>query len=88
LPINNKIIQKKTFYLSLADEIALNNRDIFFEQNRIFAGAGYGITNQVTIQAGWLNRFDNLGNGIEQKKNFLQLSLLLSFSEVKSGTER
>ncbi|MFK5073629.1 DUF2490 domain-containing protein, partial [Klebsiella pneumoniae] len=52
LPINNKVIQKKTFYLSLSDEIALNNRDVFFEQNRIFAGAGYGISNQVTIQAG------------------------------------
>ncbi|MGS0014547.1 DUF2490 domain-containing protein, partial [Escherichia coli] len=30
LPINNKVIQKKTFYLSLSDEIALNNRDVFF----------------------------------------------------------
>ncbi|MFZ8499120.1 DUF2490 domain-containing protein, partial [Staphylococcus aureus] len=68
--------------------IALNNRDVFFEQNRIFAGAGYGISNQVTIQAGWLNRFDNFGNGMEQKKNFLQLSLLLSFSEAKSDAER
>ncbi|MCA6441762.1 MAG: DUF2490 domain-containing protein [Chitinophagaceae bacterium] len=88
LPINNKVIQKKTFYLNLSDEIALNNRDVFFEQNRIFVGAGYGISNQVTIQAGWLNRFDNFGNGMEQKKKFLQLSLLLSFSEAKSGAER
>jgi hypothetical protein len=88
LPINNLVVQEKTWYLSLSNEIFLNNRGLFFEQNRIFVGGGYEINDQVTIQGGWLNRFDNLGNGVEIKKNFLQLSLLLSFSEAKSGRER
>jgi hypothetical protein len=88
LPINNLTVQEKTWYISLSNEIFLNNRGVFFEQNRIFVGGGYQINDQVTIQGGWLNRFDNFGNGIEIKKNFLQLSLLLSFSESKSGRER
>ncbi|MBX9733612.1 MAG: DUF2490 domain-containing protein [Chitinophagaceae bacterium] len=88
LPINNIIVQEKTWYLSLSNEIFLNNRGVFFEQNRIFIGTGYEINDQVTMQAGWLNRFDNFDNGSEQKKNFFQLSLLLSFSENKSGRKR
>jgi hypothetical protein len=53
----------------------------------MYAGIGYQINNRLTLQAGWLNRFDNLGAGKSQTKNFMQTILLFSLNEFKTGRE-
>lgn len=86
-PLNNTSMKEKTWYLSLYNEIFLNNEGLFFENNRMYAGIGYQINNRLTLQAGWLNRFDNLGAGKSQSKNFMQTILLFSLNEFKTGRE-
>ncbi len=86
-PINNLVIKEKTWYLSLNNEVFLNNDGMIFEQNRIYGGIGYQVNKQLTLQAGYMNRMDNLGPGKQQSKNFFQTVLLFSLNEFKSGRE-
>ncbi len=87
-PINKTTIQKNTLYLSLYNEIFLNNEGVYFEQNRMYVGMGYQINNRVTFQGGFINRFDNFGVGYQTSKNFFQTILLFSLNEFKSDRER
>lgn len=41
VPLHNKTITDKTFFLSVYDEIFLNPRGPVLERNRVFAGLGY-----------------------------------------------
>jgi hypothetical protein len=86
-PINNLVIKEKTWYLSFNNEIFLNNNGMIFEQNRMYGGIGYQMNKQFTLQAGFMNRWDNFGQGKQQSKNFFQTVLLFSLNEFKSGRE-
>jgi len=56
LPLNNKTITDKTFFLSVYDEIFLNPKGPVFERNRVYAGAGYQLNKHLILQAGWVNQ--------------------------------
>ena len=88
LPFGHKVIEKKTLYASLYEEIFVSNENPFFEQNRIFAGLGYQIDDHLTVLGGFINRFDNTVNHTQVSKNFLQLNLFFTIAEFKSGRER
>ena len=86
-PLNQQSIGPKTWYLSVYNEFFLNNEGVYFEQNRLYAGIGYQINNRLTLQTGWINRFDQFSQNKTQTKNFFQTILLFSLNEFKSGRE-
>jgi hypothetical protein len=55
LPLNN------TFFLNFYDEIFINLQDDFFGQNRLYAAIGINVTDNTSIQLGYLkNQFSDL----------------------------
>ncbi len=88
VPINNKEIKSKTWYASFFNEVFVTNEGPYFEQNRIFLGAGYQFNNRVTVLAGLLNRFDQSLTYIPTWKNYFQTNLIISIDDFKSGRER
>lgn len=56
LPINNRTITQKTFFLSAYDEVFLNPKGPVFERNRLYAGVGYQLDKNWILQAGWVNQ--------------------------------
>lgn len=78
VPFNQKDISKNAIYLALYNELFINGeRDIgdgrevqLFDRNRTYLGLGYGLTDNLRIQAGWMKQTtDNWAKGQ------LQLSL-------------
>jgi hypothetical protein len=88
IPINHKEIKSKTWYTSLFNEVFLANEGPYFEQNRIFFGAGYQFNNKITVLAGILHRFDQSIAHVPSWKNYFQTNLIISLDEFKSGRER
>lgn len=88
IPLNHVKIQPKTWFLSVFDEVFINNESPFLEQNRIFFGAGYELNKNLTFLGGYINRFDNGGGTNQIWKNFFQINAILTFDEFKSGREK
>jgi hypothetical protein len=88
IPFNNKEIKNRTLYASVFNEFFVTNERPYFEQNRIYLGLGYQFSNNVTLQAGWINRFDQSTSNIPSWKNYFQTMLMFSIDEFKSGRER
>lgn len=61
LPLNNKEMLDKTFYLSAYNEIFLNSNDQIFDRNRLYGGLGYRHSKTLRFELGYMNQF--LGNG-------------------------
>jgi hypothetical protein len=87
LPLNNKKLQPKTFYLTAANELFFTNRAPYFERNRMFLGGGYEYSSGFAIQAGFLNQFDYRIND-ETGRNFFQISLLFELERKKNDKEK
>lgn len=84
IPINKSAIEKGCVYISIFDEIFLNNKAPHFERNRLFAGLGYQPLSTISIQMGWIGQYDyNLNNG-GSNKNFFQTTLLLRLHQKKN----
>lgn len=80
--LNKKTIKKNTLYLALYNEIFLNGEsDIgnnltvgVFDRNRVYGGLGYGLTDKLRLQVGFMNQ------SIETRgKDQLQISLHSNF---------
>ncbi|GAB3997422.1 hypothetical protein GCM10028807_42600 [Spirosoma daeguense] len=56
IPINNRTITDKTFFLSAYDEIFLNPIGPVFERNRLYAGVGYQFDKHLILQLGMVNQ--------------------------------
>ncbi|UFH56869.1 DUF2490 domain-containing protein [Spirosoma sp. KNUC1025] len=56
IPINNRTVTDKTFFLSVYDEIFLNPIGPTFERNRFYAGVGYQLNSQLVLQLGVVNQ--------------------------------
>ncbi|MBS1920835.1 MAG: DUF2490 domain-containing protein [Bacteroidetes bacterium] len=72
-PLNHKKIVPETFYVTVFDEIFLNNETPYFERNRFFAGIGYQISKQFSVQPGFLRQYDYKNNTGFGKNYFLLL---------------
>lgn len=68
--INQLEIIKGTYYLAGYNEIFLNTRGQYFDQNRLYLGAGYAITNNIKIEAAYLRQTFNSGY-----KNIFQITV-------------
>ncbi|MEM9991238.1 MAG: DUF2490 domain-containing protein [Bacteroidota bacterium] len=75
VPLNDTKLGKDVIYLALYNELFINgereitpNRNVeLFDRNRTYLGLGYGITDNLRVQAGWmLQTTDNWGKGQTQ----------------------
>jgi hypothetical protein len=58
VPLNHKKIEAKTFFVSVFDEIFLNNVAPHFERNRFSAAFGYQFDKSLSVQVGWLDQYN------------------------------
>lgn len=59
VPLNNKEVIDKTWYLSAYNEIFLNTEENFFDRDRLYGGLGYRFSPLIRIEAGYMNQFLN-----------------------------
>jgi hypothetical protein len=86
IPFNNTKIVAKTYFLSIYDEVFLNNQVPNFERNRVSAALGYQFDRSWIFQAGWINQY-NYTPEISSNKNNLMLILMYRISR-KNATQR
>ncbi len=67
IPLNRLKLEKDALYLALYNEIFINGQKSigdgrsveYFDRNRTYLGLGYGLRNNLRIQAGWMNQTVN-----------------------------
>ncbi len=57
IPLNKKEKELSKYYLSAYNEIFLNTKSSIFDRNRVYAGIGYKLNNQLRLEAGYMNQF-------------------------------
>ena len=82
IPVNKNIIEPKTFYISMWNELFFTNNEPFFERNRLFLGCGYELNKNLAIQTGYIFQFDYKIND-ETGRDFLNIALLYNFDLSK-----
>jgi hypothetical protein len=80
VPVNQPELIKNSIYLAVNDEIWLPQYGMFMEKNRLFAGAGYKMNDNVTWQIGCVSDTD-YKPGSHTIKNYLQLALIYDLSK-------
>ena len=78
IPLNSKELKQNSIYLALYDEVFINGqREIgaeapveFFDRNRAYVALGYGLTDRMRMQFGYMQHTTNAWN-----KGQIQLSL-------------
>ena len=78
IPLNQPALEKGSVYLALYNETFINGeretgagREVeLFDRNRTYLGAGYGLSDRLRIQAGWMKQTTD-----NWSKSQLQLSL-------------
>jgi hypothetical protein len=58
VPLNHKKIEPDTYFISVFDEIFLNNKAPHFERNRFSAAFGYQFDKSLSIQAGLIDQYN------------------------------
>ena len=64
IALNGEALKRGVFYLALYNELFINGqREIghgreveIFDRNRFYTGAGYGITDNLRVQLGWMEQ--------------------------------
>ena len=82
IPLNKQVIEPKTLYLSLYNEIFINGQRkigngksvTFFDRNRLYGALGYVFRKGLKMQCGMMRQTNNSFG-----KNQLQLSLHQTF---------
>jgi hypothetical protein len=59
VPLNKKVIEKNTAFISLYDEIFLHLNRTPFDRNRLYGAIGYQFTPNMNIQLGYLGQTVN-----------------------------
>lgn len=85
IPLNNKEVVPKTFYLSAWNEIFFTNNEPFFERNRFYLGCGYELSEKIAIQTGYIHQFDYKIND-ETGRDFLQLGCFIEIFRKGSNS--
>ena len=62
IPLNKKMMEDKTIYLSAYNEIFINSRNNIFDRNRLYGGIGYKLNKSIRFEIGYMNQFLNNGN--------------------------
>nr|WP_294941513.1 DUF2490 domain-containing protein [uncultured Mucilaginibacter sp.] len=71
VPLNSKKIEAKTWFISIFDEIFINNKAPNFERNRVSAALGYQFDKKWIVQAGWVNQTNFTANTSSGKNNIM-----------------
>jgi hypothetical protein len=53
-PLNGKLLNKRSLYASGFNELFIDISNQKFDRNRLFAGMGYGVTNDIRLETGYL----------------------------------
>lgn len=88
LPLKNKRLDPKTFYLTAYDEIFLTNIAPYFERNRVFGGFGYKFNDAFVLQPGYIYQFDYRADNTKSGKGFFQVALFIELEKHKSFHEK
>lgn len=81
VPVNKAEMVQGSVYLTVADELFIPQYGPIVEKNRFFAGAGYKMNENATLQIGCVKDTDyKLGS--HSVKNYLQLMLLYDFTKL------
>jgi len=88
LPLKNKRLDPKTFYLTAFEEVFLTNEAPYFERNRIFGGFGYKFNNAFVLQPGYIYQFDYRADNTKSGKGFFQVALFIELEKHKSFNEK
>jgi hypothetical protein len=75
IPLNHPTIAPKTWFISVYDEVFINNKAPHFERNRFSAALGYQFDKSINVQAGWLNQY-NYSPTFAADKNNLALTFM------------
>jgi hypothetical protein len=79
IPLNHTRIEPKTWFVSVYEEVFLNNKVPNFERNRAYAALGYQFDKSINVQAGWLNQY-NYSSTYAGAKNNLALTFTYRIS--------
>jgi hypothetical protein len=61
IPFKNKEKDNSKLYLSAYNEIFLNTKSSVFDRNRVYAGLGYDVSQNLRVEAGYMNQFFEQG---------------------------
>lgn len=86
IPLNHTKIIPHTVFVSIYDEVFLNNAVPNFERNRAYAALGYQFNKSINVQAGWLNQY-NYSPTYAAAKNNLALTFMYRINR-KNAVER
>ena len=87
VPINNKEMIEKTFYLRSYNEIFLNHKNNVFDRNRLYGGVGFKLNKLARFEIGYMNQF--LSNGNRDQINLITFLLLgLGLVSCKNETSK
>ena len=53
-PLNGKLLNRRAIYASSFNELFIDISNQKFDRNRLFAGMGYGVTNDIRLETGYL----------------------------------
>ena len=84
IPLSKKGVVPKTFSLVLNDELHINfGEEVvynYFDQNRLFVGFKYQVSERSNLQAGYMNLFQQLGSGNKYRNiNAIRINYLQNF---------
>ena len=85
IPLNNKKIEAKTWFVSVFDELFFTSKEPNFERNRISAALGYQFDKKWVAQAGWVNQYNYIPNQSNDKNNIM-LMLMYRINRKKGGS--
>jgi hypothetical protein len=71
IPINKKVIEKNTVFLSLYNEVFLHLSPTPFDRNRLYGALGYQFTPNLGVQLGYLAQTVSATT-----KNYLQAAVV------------
>ncbi|MDO8366806.1 MAG: DUF2490 domain-containing protein [Saprospiraceae bacterium] len=69
IPLNKKVIEKNTLFLSFYDEVFIHFSSLPFDRNRLYAAIGYQAIPKSNVQLGYLAQTVNTTT-----KHYLQIS--------------
>jgi Protein of unknown function (DUF2490) len=59
VPLNKKELAHGALYISASDEIFIKNKAGYFDRNRLYGGLGYFISDNLRMEIGFMNQYEN-----------------------------
>ncbi|MES2003573.1 MAG: DUF2490 domain-containing protein [Bacteroidota bacterium] len=83
VPLNHTVQKAGTVFFNWSDEIFITNEAPYFETNWLYTGVGYQFTDHLSLQAGWLNKFNQSISHVTYWKNYLQTSCVFTINAFR-----